>query len=91
MAYRNLTSKKKIINERYIPFNGTHCCRSIATAHTHLIYIIKIIMFKFGGYATLLLEEMKNLSLIDLSLSVDVGLYQRMLIDNNNLGTRNNV
>lgn len=34
---------------------------------------------------------MKNLSLIDLSLSVDVGLYQRMLIDNNNLGTRNNV
>lgn len=39
----------------------------------------------------LLLEEMKNLSLIDLSLSVDVGLYQRMLIDNNNLGTRNNV
>lgn len=39
----------------------------------------------------LLLEEMKNLSLIDLSLSVDVGVYQRMLIDNNNLGTRNNV
>lgn len=47
-------------------------------------------MFKFWGY-TLLLEEMKNLSLIGLSLSVDVGLYQRMLIDNNNLGTRNNV
>lgn len=61
------------------------------TAHTHLIYIIKIIMFKFWRYATLLLEEMKNLSLIDLSLSVDVGLYQRMLIDNNNLSTRNNV
>lgn len=48
-------------------------------------------MFKFWGYAILLLEEMKNLSLIDLSLSVDVGLYQRMLIDNNNVGTRNNV
>lgn len=48
-------------------------------------------MFKFWGYATLFLEEMKNLSLIDLSLSVDVGVYQRMLIDNNNLGTRNNV
>lgn len=43
---------------------------------------------KFWGYATLLLEEMKNLSLIDLSLSVDVGVYQRMLIDNNKvLGT----
>lgn len=37
-------------------------------------------MFKFWGYATLLLEEMKNLSLIDLSLSVDVGLYQRTII-----------
>lgn len=48
-------------------------------------------MFKFWGYSTLLLEEMKNLSLIYLSLSVYVGLYQRMLIDNNNVGTRNNV
>lgn len=48
-------------------------------------------MFKFWGYDILFLEEMKNLSLIDFFLLVDVGLYQCMLIDNNNLGIRNNV
>lgn len=75
MVYCNLILKKKIINECYIFFNGIYCCRSIVIVYIYLIYIIKIIMFKFWGYVILLLEEMKNLSLIDFFLLVDVGVY----------------